>query len=376
MPRRPGDRLGHTGWVDVGGYVQPGFEPVRETFASVLAGQAGTGAATAAWRDGEWVVDLWGGPASADGAQCWQADSLAQAYSVVKPFVAVCTLLLADRGQVDLGAPMQRYWPQFRAPADVRQVLSHQAGVVALAEPAPTEAFYDWDRLCALLAAQEPAWAPGTAHGESALFYGHLLGEVVRRVDGRGLGRFLREEVCGPLGLGYFVGLTSAEQARTVELTGLTEYFRPERLAGMPDLYRRATTNPPGAYDPVVVNGRAWRAAEVPAVNGHGTARGAAGLYAALLQGRLLSPALLREATTAQCSGVDAVFGKDSAWGLGFGVDADGYGMGGSGGSYAGASTVGGYAFAFITGTMGSHDRGSQIENALRGCLGVPPFPD
>jgi CubicO group peptidase (beta-lactamase class C family) len=362
--------------VDIGGHVQPGFEPVREVFASVLAGQAGTGAAAAAWRDGEWVVDLWGGPASADGGQRWQADSLAQAYSVVKPFAAVCALLLADRGLVDLGAPMQRYWPQFRAAADVRQVLSHQAGVVALAEPAPTEAFYDWGWLCALLAAQEPAWEPGTAHGESALFYGHLVGEVVRRVDGRTLGRFLREEVCGPLGLDYFVGLTPAEQARAVELTGLAEHFGPQLLAGMPELYRRATTNPPGAYDPVVVNGRAWRAAEVPAVNGHGTARGAAGLYAALLQGKLLSPALLREATTAQCSGVDAVFGEESAWGLGFGVDADGYGMGGSGGNYAGASVAGGYAFAFITGTMGSHARATEVENALRGCLGVPPLAE
>ena len=100
-------------------------------------------------------------------------------------------------------------------------------------------------------------------------------------------------------------------------------------------LYRRAVENPPGAFDPVVVNSRAWRAAEVPAINGHGTARGAAGLYAALLAGRLVSPALLREATTAQCAGVDAVFGEHSAWGLGFSVDSDGFGMGGSGGSYA-----------------------------------------
>ena len=361
--------------MDIGGQVAPGFEPVRELFAEVLAGQAGTGAAAAAWRDGRWVVDLWGGRMTADGGRRWQPDSLAQAYSVVKPFAAVCALLLADRGQVDLGAPMQRYWPQFRAAADVRQVLSHQAGVVALAEPVPTEAFYDWDRLCALLAAQEPAWEPGTAHGESALFYGHLVGELVRRVDGRGLGRFLRDEVCGPLGLDYLVGLTPAEQARAVELTGLAEYFQP-RLAGMPELYRRAVTNPPGAFDPVVVNGPAWRAAEVPAVNGHGTARGAAGLYAALLQGSLLSPALLREASAAQCTGVDAVFGEENAWGLGFGIDADGYGMGGSGGSYAGTSMSGGYAFAFMTGTMGTHSRAAQVENALRGCLGVPPLPD
>lgn len=131
-----------------------------------------------------------------------------------------------------------------------------------------------------------------------------------------------------------------------------------------------------GAFDPSVVNGSAWRAAEVPAINGHGTARGAAGLYAALLQGILLSSALLGEATTPQCAGVDAVFGHDNAWGLGFAVDADGFGMGGSGGSYAGASTADGYAFSFVTGTMGSHARATAVENEFRACLGVPPLDD
>jgi CubicO group peptidase (beta-lactamase class C family) len=368
-------QVAQTGRVDVGGSVQRQFEPVREVFAQLLAVQRGTGSAVAAWWDGAWVVDLWGGRADAAGTRRWQSDSLAQPYSVSKPFAAVCALLLVDRGQLELDAPVQRYWPQFRAAANVRQLLSHQAGVVALDEPAPTEAFYHWDWLCALLAAQEPAWEPGTAHGESALFYGHLVGELVRRVDGRGLGRFLREEVCGPLGLDFFVGLTAAEQARAVDVTGLEEYSR-EQAAGMPQLYLRAVTNPPGAFDPAVVNGRAWRAAEVPAVNGHGTARGAAGLYAALLQGKLLSAALLREATTAQCSGVDAVFGQDSAWGLGFGVDADSFGMGGSGGSYAGASVAGGYAFAFVTAAMGSHSRAIEVENVFRGCLGVPPLDE
>jgi CubicO group peptidase (beta-lactamase class C family) len=361
--------------VDAGGYAKPGFEPVREVFDEVLTGQGGIGAAAAAWRDGEWVVDLWGGRVSAAGRRPWLADSLVQPYSVSKPFAAVCALLLAGRGQLDLDAPVAHYWPQFRAAATVRQVLSHQAGVVALAEPAPTEAFYDWEWLCTLLAAQEPSWEPGTAHGESALFYGHLVGELVRRADGRGLGQFLREEVCGPLGLDFFVGLSAAERARAVELTGLEEFSR-QRQARMPELYRRAIGNPPGAFDPAVVNGAAWRAAEVPAVNGHGTARGAAGLYAALLAGKLLPPGLLGEAITAQCTGTDAVFGEDSAWGLGFGIDPDGYGMGGSGGSWAGASTAGGYAFAFVTGLMGSHDRGTRIENAVRGCLGVPPLPD
>jgi len=365
-----------TGWMQVDGRAEDRFQAVREAFGEVLAGQAGTGAAVAGWWNGAWVVDLWGGRADAAGTRPWRADSLVQPYSVSKPFAAICALSLVDRGRLELDAPVQRWWPEFRARTDLRQLLSHQAGVVALDEPAPTAAFYDWDRLCSLLAAQEPAWEPGTAHGESALFYGHLVGELVRRADGRGLGRFLREEVCGPLGLDFFFGLTAAEQARAVDLTGVGEYFSPQRAASMPRLYRRAVENPPGAFDPAVVNSSAWRAAEVPAINGHGTARGAAGLYAALLAGNLLSPALLREATTAQCAGVDAVFGEDSAWGLGFGVDEDGFGMGGSGGSYAGASTAGGYAFAFVTGTMGSHARGTAVENAFRECLGMPPLDE
>src|SRR5215469_5117179 len=228
--------------MQVDGRAADRFDAVRDAFAQVLAEQAGTGAAVAAWWDAACVVDLWGGWADADATRPWRADSLVQPYSVSKPFAAICALVLADRGQLELDAPVQRWWPEFRARADVRQLLSHQAGVVALDEPAPTEAFYDWDRLCSLLAAQEPAWEPGTAHGESALFYGHLVGEVVRRADGRGLGRFLREEVCGPLGLDYFVGLTPAEQARAVELTGVAEYFGAQRLAGMPDLSRQATT--------------------------------------------------------------------------------------------------------------------------------------
>jgi CubicO group peptidase (beta-lactamase class C family) len=362
--------------MQVDGRAEDQFEAVRDAFTQVLAGQAGTGAAVAAWWNGAWVVDLWGGWADAARTGPWRSNSIVQPYSVSKPFAAICALLLVDRGQLELDAPVQRWWPEFNARADVRQLLSHQAGVVALDEPAPTETFYDWDRLCSLLAAQEPAWEPGTAHGESALFYGHLAGELVRRIDGRGLGRFLREEVCGPLGMEFFFGLTAAEQARAVDLTGGDKYFNQRLAVGVPELYRRATENPPGAFDPVVVNSSAWRAAEVPAINGHGTARGAAGLYAALLTGKLVSPALLREATTAQCAGVDAVFGEHSAWGLGFAVDEDGFGMGGSGGSYAGASTAGGYAFAFVTGTMGSHDRATMVENAFRECLRMPPLDE
>ena len=354
------------------GSVTQGFEPVRDAFATVLGEQRGTGAAVAAWHNGRWIVDLWGGTATADGSHLWVEDSIVQPYSVSKPFAAMCALLLIDRGLVDLDAPMQRYWPEFTAPATIRHVLSHQAGVVAIDTPTDTAAFYDWDRMCALLAAQQPAWPPGTAHGESALFYGHLVGEIVRRVDGRSLGRFLRDEICEPAGLDFMVGLTPDEQQRAVELTCLDDI----ETASASDLYARATSNPPGNRDPHVVNSAAWRAAEIPAINGHGTARGIAGLYAALLRGELLSPALFREATSMQCSGVDAVFGHENAWGLGFGVDDQGFGMGGLGGSFGGACTREGanYAIAFVTGTMGSHERGERVENALRRCLGLAPI--
>ncbi|WP_211589762.1 serine hydrolase domain-containing protein [Microbispora sp. H11081] len=347
------------------GSVEPGFEQVRDVFADVLKRQsAGAGAAVAVRLDGRWIVDLWGGPG-------WSRDSIVMPYSVTKPFAAVCVLLLVDRGLLELDAPMRRYWPEFTASATVRHVLSHQAGLVALDSPVPTETFYDWDRMCALLAAQEPSWQPGTAHGESALFYGHLLGELVRRTDGRTLGRFLAEEVCGPYALDFYIGLGPAERARAVDLTGLTPAYRAAALEGKPDLYRRAIGNPPGVQDPAVVNSAAWRAAEIPAVNGHGTARAAAGFYAVLP--RLLSAGLLAEVATAQCSGKDEVLGTETTWGLGFGLDGDDYGMGGLGGSYAGSAA--GYTFAFLTGHAGDFDRANDLENALRSVLGLGPIP-
>jgi CubicO group peptidase (beta-lactamase class C family) len=193
--------------VEICGSVAPPYSVVQEVFAEVLAGQPDTGASFAVWHDGEWVVDLWGGYADAAHTRPWQRDTLVMPYSVTKPFAAVCVLTLADRGLVDLDAPMQRYWPDLRAATTVRDVLSHRAGVVILDEDAPEEAFYDWDLMCSLLERQEPSWAPGAAQGESALFYGHLLGQVVRAVDGRSLGRFLRDEICGPHELDFHIGL-------------------------------------------------------------------------------------------------------------------------------------------------------------------------
>ena len=361
--------------MTVSGEVAPGFEPVRDAFEHVVDAQDGTGAAVACWHDGRWVVDLWGGWADAARTRPWQRDTLVMPYSVTKPFAAACALLLVERGALDLDAPLQDHWPQLRAEGTLRQLLSHQIGVVALAEPAPAALLLDRDALCEALARTEPLWPAGTAIGESALFYGHLVGEIVRRVDGRTLGAFLRGEVCGPQGLDFAVGLREDEIARAADLTGVAGLAASLTAPGRPALLARALLNPPGAVDQDVVNSEAWRRAEVPAVNGHGTARAVAGLHAALLQGRLLGPALLREATSAQGRGVDRVMGgPERAWGLGFAVEDDGFGMGGSGGSLGWASTDGGYAYGFVTGTMGDHERAEIVENALREVLGLPPL--
>jgi CubicO group peptidase (beta-lactamase class C family) len=316
------------------------------------------------------VVDLWGGSCDAGRTRGWARDTLAMPYSVSKPFAAICALVLADRGLVDLDAPVRTYWPQMEADTTMRQVLSHQSGHVLLDNPAPVEAFYDWDLMCGLVAKQQPLWQPGSACGEAALLYGHLVGEVVRRVDGRSLGTFLREEVCGPHGLDFHVGLAPSDLARVADLTGLVG--AEPRLAGRSPMLARAIGNPPGVLDPRIVNAAPWRLAEIPAVNGHGTARGVAGLFAALVSGQVLSSDMFGQLCAVAASGVDRVLGEEVQWGLGVRLDEDGFGMGGTGGNLGWYSTAGGYAIGFVTGLVADHDRVTLIENAVRGCLGLP----
>ena len=322
------------GAMPADGSTDPDFAPVAEAFDGVLAEheRAGaTGAALAVWLDGRWVVDLWGGHADAARSRPWQSDTLAMPYSVSKPFAAVCALVLADRGLLDLDRPVSTYWPEMTADTTVRQLLSHQSGHAYLEQPVPTDAFYDWDLLCRLIAEQPPQWPPGSGCGESALLYGHLVGELVRRIDGRSLGTFLTDEVCGPLELDFHLGLSDPQLQRTADLTGLDGL--PERIADRSSAMARALANPPGSLDASVVNSSAWRRAEIPAVNGHGSARAVAGLFAALGEGRLLSPAMTADLEAVAIRMVDHVLGHEAAWGLGVQIEADGFGMGGTGGS-------------------------------------------
>jgi CubicO group peptidase (beta-lactamase class C family) len=355
------------------GTVDPRFAPVQTAFAEILAGGAGTGASLAVWHEGAWVVDLWGGYADAARTRPWTRDTLVMPYSVTKPFAAACVLRLVDRGQLELDAPVAWIWPEFQAHATVRQLLSHQGGVVAIDAALPPDALFDQDRMAAALAAQTPWWPPGTGHGEAALVYGNLLGELVRRVDGRSLGTFLREEIGDPLGIDFHVGLRPSEMERTADLTGFSQAF----LDGLDEdgsQISRAMGNPPGALEREVVNSPAWRDAEIAAVNGHGTARAVVAFYVALIEGRVLSAPLVEEMTRPQVSGHDRVLGSDATWGLGVGVDEDGFGMGGLGGSIGWWSRAGRYGFAYLTGWIGDHEPGERLENAVREILGLAPI--
>jgi CubicO group peptidase (beta-lactamase class C family) len=351
----------------IAGSIAPGFENVRSAFERCFAELGETGASFHALAGGRTVADLWGG----DG---FERDSLVHVYSVTKPVAAFCVLVLVDRGELALAGRVAEVWPEFAAAGKggvtVRQLLAHQAGLVALREPQPAEALLDWDRLTGLLAAEAPWFEPGGAHAEHALFYGHLCGELVRRVDGRTLGTFWREEVARPWRLDFHVGLRDGELARVAGLTGEFPAF-----AGG-ELYERALGNPPGARDLAVVNGEAWRRAEIPAVNGHGTAAAVARFFEGLRAGgelegvRLVAPETVAAMRAGELRAHDAVIGDEMCWGLGVWVDSDGWGMGGTGGSLGMTDPALGLAEAYVTRRLGTHDRADLMDAALREAIG------
>jgi CubicO group peptidase (beta-lactamase class C family) len=334
------------------GLISPGFEAVGEAFATDPRG----GSALTVLRDGVPVVEVHEGWRDARRAVPWDADTLVNVYSVGKPVIAAAVLVLVAQGRIALDAPMADDWPSFQTPASVRQVLSHTAGLVTFPVPRPASAWSDWDLLCADLAAATPMWEPGTVAAEHALTYGHLLGELVRRVDGRS-----PAEAVAALGFDFGFALSDADIARCAEL----EYDAPDwpaRMAGVPGSIRDlAVANPSGARDLTVVNSAQWRRASVPAVNLHATATSVARFYAALLDGTL--PDLAVPAYT----GPDRFIESDVTWGLGVQIEPDGeFGMGGLGGNAGWANPATGLSVAYVTRRLGDFAAVDRIEKALR----------
>lgn len=331
--------------IEVHGDSAHRFAAVRDAFASVFAEGVEVGAALAVAIDGEIVIDLWGGDADAGGSRPWQRDTITNLYSVGKAISAICLLRLVERGAVDLDAPVARYWPEFaqagKAEIPVRYLLTHQAGLPGLTTDLPPRAIIDWDTMCSALAAQRPVWEPGTRHGYHSNTQGFLIGEVVRRVDGRSLGTYLREEIAEPASIDFHIGLPKEHHARVADLIP---------MAPRPADQQRPQPDNPTPYPKIDVdtNSEQWRSAEIPSTNGHGNARALARLYGALaastdLDGvRILEPATVEAATQEQVYGEDAVLGRVTRFGLGFqlamaerplGPNPSTYGHFGAGGS-------------------------------------------
>jgi CubicO group peptidase (beta-lactamase class C family) len=385
--------------VELHGSCEDRFEPVRRAFAANFEELGDVGAAVAVHLDGRPVVDLWAGAADPAAGRPWQEDTLALVFSTTKGLTAVCALLLWERGELDLDAPVVELWPEFGAAGKeavtTRHLLSHQAGLPVLEEPISVEECHDADLVAARLGAQAPRWQPGTAHGYHAITYGWLVGEVVRRVSGRTVGRFLADEIAGPLGLDIYVGLPPELESRVATLLPMRfdqlppGFVLDEKVMAVAaafldttSLLFQAFTNPPIlGFEPF--NSPEMHRAEWPAANGITTARSLSRLYGELACDRVLGRATLDEAETPQAAGPDRVLVLDTAFGLGFALPSDivsyapaggGFGHDGAGGSVGFADRRAGVGFAYVMNQMGlslgTDQRVDNLTRALYASLG------
>ncbi len=302
------------------------FEGVRDAFVANFEAGEEVGASVCVVHDGETVVDLWGGDATPDGAP-WREDTIVNVYSTTKTMAGVCMLMLADRGQIDFDAPVARYWPEFaqhgKEAVLVRHVMSHSAGLAGFDTPVKLEELYDWDGICDRLAGQTPWWEPGTASGYHAITQGFLQGEILRRVDGRSLGTFFREEIAQPLGADFHIGLDAQHDPRVGEM--IPPATTMAQGPGDPDSIA-ARTFRSAALTGREPQTRAWRAAEIPAAGGFGNARAVARVHGALAAGgtvdgvTLMAPGSVAVAQQRQTNGKDLVLGVWMLFGMGFGL--------------------------------------------------------
>lgn len=383
------------------GRVEPGFEAVAEVFEANFTERGDVGAAFCLYAGGRKVVDIWGGVADPKAGRPWAEDTLTLVYSTTKGVTAICAHLLAERGQLDLDAPVASYWPEFAAAGKdrvtVADLLSHRAGLPTLDPRLSPEAALEWEPAVRNLAAQAPMWEPGTAHGYHAVTFGWLVGEVIRRVSGRSPGRFLAEEVSGPLGLDLWIGLPETEEPRVSRLLASGPPVPDkEALASLPadQLERLRAMMAPGSLmqralnptdPPFSFNRRQVHAGELPGANGIATARALAKLYAstvgALDGRRLLSSDTVAAATAERSSGPDQVLVRPTRFGAGFFLDSGfspllgprSFGHPGAGGSLAFADPDREVGFAYVMNQMrqdlAGDARPAALVDAVRRCL-------
>ena len=302
-----------SGEIPIGGTCDSRFARVREAFVENFTKHGERGGAATIALHGKPVVDLWGGYADVARTKEWEEDTIVNVFSVCKALNAIAVLRLVEQGKIDLDAPVARYWPEFAANGKdaitVRTVLAHRAGLVALRDPLPDTAMLDWPLITKLIANEKPWWEPGTAHGYHVNTFGFLTGEIVRRVSGKSIGRFLRDEVWTPLEADMHIGAPAHTHHRVAEFQWPGSPPKPG-FADDHELMRwNAYWNPAGFSGGRWVNTQEWRAAEVPSTNGHANARSIARVYSALAAGgtidgvSVLSKEMLGEATREHSGG-------------------------------------------------------------------------
>ncbi len=381
------------------GQCDPKFHRVKEVFEEHVETGKELGAGVAVMIGGRPVVDLWGGYADPQRMRPWERATLVNVYSTTKGATAVCVHRLVDQGLLDLDEKVSKYWPEFgqRGKEDipVRLLLCHRAGLPAVDKPLPPEAIFDWETMTRAIAEQQPCWEPGTKHGYHARTYGWLLGEVVRRVTGKSVGTYFREEIAGPLGLDFHIGLPGSEHGRVAFI----KMVPPPPPDAYPNLMKimqtqpesltaKAFLNPPIHLIHNAANTPEWRRTELPSSNGHATARAIARLYAALAAGgtldgiKVLSPETVERARSQHSRGPDQVLITETRFGLGFMLPVSGARMGpndrafghpGLGGSLGFADPEAEVGFGYVMNNSGSailvDPRPAALIDALYGCL-------
>jgi len=361
--------------MSIHGFVLPGYEPVRDAFQQNFDDGAEIGAACCVYVDGKVAIDLWAGLADPATGRTWEADTPALLFSSTKGLTAICLHRLAQQGVLDLDAPIAQYWPEFGAQGKgsipVRWALSHRAGIPAVDRPFTLDDVLNWDPVVAAVAAQKPEWEPGSRHGYHARTFGWVAGEIVRRITGHSLGRFLADEVTGPLKADCWIGLPEVIESSMATVVPPPPISDPQMLAmvkrfmGPNTLLGRVMNKPDNlfAYDQRW-NTRPYHAAELPSTNGIGSARALSRIYAACIGEvdgiRLLDPDTLSAACIEQSMGTDAVLGVPTRFGSGFslswtlspGAPEGAFGFAGAGGSLGFADPVNRIAFGYVPNRM------------------------
>jgi CubicO group peptidase (beta-lactamase class C family) len=355
------------------GFVAPGYEAARSAFAENFdrpGPYQEVGAALTAYHRGDLVVDLWGGWADAARTRPWQGDTLVNVWSATKGAVATALAVLVDRRLIAYDDTVASVWPQFaqagKSATTIGQVVAHQAGLPGFAEPTSIDDQFDFAGCAAKLERQAPQWPPGTQTSYHAMTFGWLVGEIIRRASGRSPGMFLADTLAGPLAADIFIGLDESLESRVAETLPPRHRVDMDGL-DLPDAAMMALNNP--RQDPSSPNRRAWRAAEIPAANGHASARGLARLYAALVGGgaldgvRILTPTAIARMTVqaAPPGRQDMFLGFVDAWGMGLALNRPGiygpskraYGHSGWGGSFGCADPDAGVAIGYVCNQMG-----------------------